>query len=226
MCGRYALYRPLPELRDQFNVPDDGFAFGARYNLAPGQVAPIIRADLSGNRCFLLALWGLIPASAKVTETLPKPINARAETVAIEPMFRQAFRQSRVLVPADAFYEWKTVAGQKLPYLIHLKNGEPFAMGGLLEFWTGSAGEVATFTVLTTAANALMAEIHNRMPVIVRPESYAEWLDPSVNDVNQLHTLITPYPENEMEAYAVSEQVNSPANEGAVLVQRVQTGGQ
>ena len=215
----------MPELRDQFNVPDDGFAFGARYNLASGQVAPVIRADSSGNRRLLLALWGLIPSWAKVTETLPKPINAKAETAAIEPMFRQAFRQSRVLVPADAFYEWKTVAGQKLPYLIHLRNGEPFAMGGLLEFWTGSAGEVATFTILTTAANTLMAEIHNRMPVIVRPENYAAWLDPGVNDVNQLHNLITPYPENEMEAYAVSEHLNSPANEGAELVQRVQTGG-
>ena len=178
MCGRFALYAPISRHRDHFNVPDDGFDFSPRYNLAPSQVAPIIRADAAGNRTFLLALWGLIPSWAKVTEDLPKPINAKAETAAIKPMFRHAFRQSRVLVPADAFYEWKPLAGQKQPYLIHMKDYEPFGMGGLLEFWQGPAGEVATFTILTTAPNALMAEIHNRMPVIIRPENYAEWLDP------------------------------------------------
>src|ERR1035437_2935557 len=136
-------------------------------------------------------------------------------------MFRHAFRQSRVLVPADYFYEWKPVAGQKQPYLIHMKDNEPFGMGGLLEFWQVPAGEVATFTILTTAPNALMAEIHNRMPVIIRPENYAEWLDPGLNDVNRLHTLIGPYPESDMEAYPVSKRVNSPANEGHELLERV-----
>jgi putative SOS response-associated peptidase YedK len=192
MWGRFAPYQPLPKLRDQFKVPDDGFAFAPRYNLAPSQMAPIVRADQDGRRTLLLALWGLIPSWAKVTENLPKPINAKAETAAIKPMFRHAFRQSRVLVPADAFYEWKPVAGQKQPYLIHMKDNEPFGMGGLLEFWQGPAGEVATFTLLTTTANALMAGIHNRMPVIIRPENYAEWLDPGVNDINRLHALTGP----------------------------------
>ncbi|MFZ4538826.1 SOS response-associated peptidase [Propionivibrio sp.] len=133
-------------------------------------MAPLVRADAAGQRTFLLALWGLIPAWAKVTDTLPKPINAKAETAAIKPLFRQAFRQRRVLVPADAFFEWQPVAGQKQPYLIHLADNQPFGMGGLLEFWPRPVGEVATFTILTTAANALMARIHNRMPVIIRPE--------------------------------------------------------
>ena len=223
MCGRFANLGPISRHRDQFSVADDGFDFGPRYNLAPSQVAPIIRADAAGNRSFLLALWGLIPSWAKVTEDLPKPINAKSETAAIEPMFRHAFRQSRVLIPADAFYEWKPVAGEKQAYLIHMKDNAPFGMGGLLEFWPGSAGEVATFTILTTTPNTLMAEIHNRMPVIIRPENYSEWLNPGVTDVNQLHALIGPYPENFMEAYPVSKRVNSPANDGAELLARVET---
>jgi putative SOS response-associated peptidase YedK len=220
MCGRYALYGPISRHRDHFGVPDDGFAFGPRYNLAPGQALPIVRADPTGNRSFLLALWGLIPASAKVTDTLLKPINAKAETAAIKPLFRHAFRQSRVLVPADAFYEWQAVAGQKLPYLIHMKDEQPFGFGGLLEYWRGPAGDVATFTILTTSPNALVAEIHNRMPVIIQPEHYAEWLDPAVTDVSRLHTLIGPYPEQLMEAYRVSKMVNSPANECVELIGR------
>jgi len=214
MCGRYALYGPISRHRDHFGVQDDGFDFGPRYNLAPSQALPIVRSDQAGNRTFLLALWGLIPAGSKVTGTLLKPINAKAETAAIKPMFRRAFRSSRVLVPADAFYEWKTVAGQKQPYLIRMKDEQPVAMGGLLEYWQGPAGDVATFAILTTSPNALVAEIHNRMPIIIPVENYAEWLDPAVTDINRLHTLIGPYPEQLMEAYPVSKKVNNAANEG------------
>lgn len=150
-----------------------------------------------------------------------KPINAKAETAAIKSMFRHAFRQSRVLVPVDAFYEWKSVAGQKQPYLIHMKDNEPFAWAACLSSGMGQR-ESATFTILTTTPNALMAEIHNRMPVIIRPENYAEWLNPSVNDVNHLHTLTGAYPDNFMESYPVSKRVNSPANEGSALLERVE----
>jgi len=220
MCGRYALYGPFSRHRDHFGVRGDLFDFDPRYNLAPSQALPIVRADQAGNRSFLLALWGLIPALTKVTDTLLKPINAKAETAAIKPMFRHAFRQSRVLVPADAFYEWKSVAGQKQPYLIRMKDEQPFGMGGLLEYWRGPAGDVATFAILTTSPNALVAEIYNRMPVIIHSENYAEWLDPTVTDVSRLHTLIGPYPEQFMEAYPVSKMVNSPANEGMELLER------
>lgn len=221
MCGRFALYQPVSQHRDHFHVTDDGFDFGPRYNIAPSQAVPIIRADHIGNRTFQRAQWGLIPSWAKDSGTLPKPINAKSETAAIKPMFRQAFRKSRVLVPADAFYEWKPVTGQKQPYLIHLKDGAPFGLGGLLEHWQGPAGEITTFTILTTAANSLMATIHDRMPVIIAPENYAEWLDSTVNDVHRLHTMISPYPECSMEAYPVSKRVNSPADEGVELVERL-----
>jgi len=222
MCGRYVLYGPISRHRDHFKVPDDGFDFKPRYNLAPSQVAVIIRADPSGNRTFLNALWGLIPTGARVTEDLPRPINAKAETAAIKPLFRTAFRQRRIVVPADAFYEWKKIDGQKQPFLIHMKDGAPFGLAGLLEFWQGPAGEVATFTILTTAPNTLMAEIHKRMPVIILPEHYSEWLDPDVTDVNRLHTMIGPYPDNFMEAYPVSARVNSPLQEGPELVAKIE----
>ena len=136
-------------------------------------------------------------------------------------MFRKPFRQRRVLIPADAFYEWKPVNGQKQPYLIHMKDSAPFGMGGLLEFWQGQFNELATFTILTTAANTLMVEINDRMPVIISPENYAEWLDPAVTDVTRLHALIAPHPVRFMEAYPVGRKVNSVMNEGTQLIWRL-----
>lgn len=153
-----------------------------RFNVAPSQVLPVVRQDGDGHRAFLMARWGFIPSWAKDTEGMPKPINAKAETAAIKPMFRHAFRKSRVLVPADAFYEWKVVAGKKQPYLIRMRDQSPFGMAGLLEHWHGpegeGEGEAVTFTILTTEPNPLMATIHDRMPAIIRPKDYASWLDP------------------------------------------------
>lgn len=218
MCGRYTLYGPQSRYQEKFST-ENGFDFPPRYNIAPSQIVPVVRTDDKGSRLFTLAQWGLIPSWSKETDKLAKSINARTETAAIKPMFRHAFRKSRVLVPASEFYEWKVIAGKKQPYLIHMKDGEPFGMGGLLEFWKGPTGEVATFTILTTSPNALMAEIHDRMPVIIDPNNYSEWLDPGVTDVSRLQALAVPYPERLMEAYPVSRAVNSPSNEGAELVE-------
>lgn len=136
-------------------------------------------------------------------------------------MFRHAFRKSRVLVPADAYYEWRLVeGGKKQPYLIRMRDESPFGMGGLLEHWPGPMGEVLTFTVLTTEPNLLMADIHSRMPVIVRPEDYGRWLDVGFDDVAGLQAMIGPYPERLMEAFPVSRSVNSPSNDGPGLMER------
>ena len=110
-------------------------------------------------------------------------------------MFRQAYRRSRVLVPAEAFYEWKVVAGKKQPFLIHMKDRSPFGMGGLLEHWGTPEREILTFTILTTQANFLMKDIHERMPVIIQRKHYKTWLDPQLTDVSKIQTLIGPYPE-------------------------------
>ena len=216
MCGRYALYGPQSRYREHFGVDSD-YGLTPRYNVPPSALMPVIRR-IEGQRTFVPAKWGLLPSWAKDTEGMQKPINAKAETAAIKSMFRHAFRKSRVLVPADAFYEWKPAQGGKQPYLIRMRDESPFGMGGLLEHWHGPEGEVLTFTILTTEPNSLMAEIHNRMPVIVRPEDYGRWLDPGMDDVAELQGMIGPYPERLMEAYPVSRTVNSPANDGPELL--------
>lgn len=219
MCGRYALYSPAPACQAHFGT-QGAFDMAPRFNIAPSQSLPVVCQTPSEGRHFLSAKWGLIPSWVKNPEEMPQPINAKAETAAIKPMFRHAFRKSRILVPADAFYEWKAVNGRKQPYLVRLRDGSPFGMAGLLEHWQGPAGTLATFTILTTEPNALMADIHNRMPAIVKPEDYQAWLDPDLSDVEELQRMVVPYPERFMEAYPVSRKVNNPANEGPDLLER------
>jgi putative SOS response-associated peptidase YedK len=198
-------------LQQQFGTTNE-MAINPHYNIAPSQNAPVVRV-VEGRRILVSARWGLMPSWAKEEEKLPQPINAKAETAAIKPMFRQAYRRSRILVPADCFYEWKVVAGKKQPFLIHMKDGSPFGMGGLLEHWGAPGEEILTFTILTTRANALMKDIHERMPVIIPPEHYKTWLDPRLTEVSKIQTLIGPYPEQRMAAYPVSTRVNSPKND-------------
>lgn len=220
MCGRYALYGPHSRHREHFAATNE-LDFQPHFNIAPTQTVPVVRADEAGNRLFTLARWGLIPSWVNDTAGFQQPINAKAETAAIKPMFRDAFRRSRILVPADAFYEWMSKDG-KQPYLIRLKDGEPMGIGGLMERWNGPDGEVITFTILTTDANPLVAKIHERMPVIIRPEDYGVWLDPKLGDVTKVQTLIRPYPERFMEVYPVSRKVNSPKNDSPDLVEQEQ----
>ena len=220
MCGRYALNRSPAELKEHFDLANQ-LELTPRYNIAPSQTAPVVRLDEAGNRVFTLARWGLIPSWVKDPKEVQHPINAKAETAAIKPMFRHAYRKSRVLVPADAFYEWVTKDG-KQPYLSRLRDGAPMGMGGLLEHWNGPEGDVSTFTILTTNANSLMAKIHDRMPVIINPEDYTTWLDTNFDDVIKLQAMSLPYPDRFMEAYPVSRKVNSPKNDSPDLIDEVQ----
>lgn len=217
MCGRYALYGPHSRYREQFGTADD-FDLAPRFNIAPSQVVPVVRQGADGLRHFVMARWGLIPSWVKDPSQVNQPINAKAETAAIKPMFRHPFRAGRVLVPANAFYEWKVIAGKKQPYLIRMQDESPFGFAGLLERWHNADGEVVTFAILTTEPNSLMAEIHNRMPAIVRPGDYGAWLDMGLTDVETLQGMIGPYPERFMEAYPVSRKVSSSASEGPDLV--------
>jgi len=218
MCGRYVLYGPVSRYSEYFNA-QAGFEFGARFNVTPSQVMPVVWQH-GGVRELTTAKWGLIPSWVKDPAGLTHPINAKAETVAIKPMFRSAFKKCRVLVPADAFYEWRAVPGGKQPNLIRLRDKSPMGFAGLLEHWAGPEGEVQTFTLLTTEPNPLMAAIHNRMPAIIRPEDYEAWLDTKVVDVNVLQTMLSPYPDRLMEVFPVSKRVNSPANDGPELIER------
>ena len=219
MCGRFALHAPPKRIQEQFGIANP-MAHKPRYNIAPSQEVPVVRVTEDA-RLLVLARWGLVPSWTKEPEKLPRPINAKAETAATKPMFRQAYRRSRILVPADCFYEWQTRAGRKQPYLIHMRDGAPFGMGGLLEHWGMPEADMLTFTILTTSANELMAGIHDRMPVIIKPEHYSAWLDPQLTDTAKIQPLIKPYPSDSMEAYPISTRVNSPKSEGPEILGRV-----
>lgn len=211
------MYGPQSRYREQFGTEDE-FDLAPRFNIAPSQVLPVVTRNANGQRLFITARWGLIPSWVKYPAEFSQPINAKTETAAVKPMFRHAFRKDRILVPADAFYEWKTAAGQKQPFLVRMRDESPFGMAGLLEHWQGPEGELRTFAILTTAPNALMVNIHNRMPAIIAPENYGTWLDPDMTDVEALLTMLGPYPERLMDAYPVSRKVNSPSHDGPDLI--------
>jgi len=215
------MYGPPSRYQEYFDARL-GFEMAQRFNIAPSQVVPVVRQNLDGDREFLLAKWGLLPSWVKEPEGMTRPINAKAETAALKPMFRHAFRKSRVLIPADAFFEWKLIDGKKQPYLIRMRDEAPFAMAGLLEHWQGPSGELSTFAILTTEPNPLMAKIHNRMPAIIKPVDYAQWADPKVTEVDVLQALLGPFPERLMEAFAISQKVNSPANDGPDVVEPIE----
>lgn len=234
MCGRYALYGPITRASKQFDIDvgyhdfeiiplnaPNPFGWADRYNIAPTQVVPVVQTA-DNHRRFVAARWGLLPSWVKEPGKLAQPINAKLETAAEKPMFRHAFRRSRVLVPACGFYEWQPVAGGKQPYFIRPTGGETlFGFGGLLEHWRGPEGDVVTFAILTTAANELMVPIHDRMPVIIQPDDYAAWLDPSITDVGLVRELAGEYPAERMEAYPVGRSVGNSRAQGSELVEPV-----
>jgi len=217
MRGRYSLHSPPSVIALQFGVglvPD----FKPRYNITPGTVILIAREDSQRGRVADKYRWGLIPGWAKDPSIGNKLANARGETVAEKPSFRAAFKRWRCLVPASGFYEWKTVASKKYPYYIRPAGDELFGFAGITELWKGPEGPVHTVSLITTAPNELMREIHDRMPVIVPPEDYAGWLDPSNVDVARLKEFIRSYPTEKMHAHPVSTRVNAPRNDDAELI--------
>ena len=219
MCGRYALDAVPEQLVELFELANE-LDFKPRYNIAPSQLNPVIQHTTVEGRVALLAKWGLLPSWAKDPKMV-KPINAKSETAASGPMFRAAFRRNRILVPTSGYYEWKAQGSTKQPYFIRLADSAPFAFGGLLEHWKGDAGVVVTYTILTTAANELMATVHDRMPVIIRPADYSTWLDPALTDPEAVRSLTLPYPSDEMDKYAVSTRVNKPSVDDATLIEAV-----
>ncbi len=166
--------------------------------------------------------WGLIPLWAKDMSIGSRMINARAETIAEKPSFRNALRRRRCLVLADGFYEWQRVGKSKKPMRIVMRSGEPFAFAGLWETWRDPEGTVIpSCTIITTTPNELLKPIHNRMPVILPRDIEDFWLDESVDDPAALTSVLTPYPDDEMEVYEVSSLVNSVANKGPEVIDRV-----
>lgn len=191
MCGRYDLSENPAAIRAKFSVPSVP-EFAANPDVRPTDRYPIVRLNRArdGREC-ALARWGLVPSFAKDLAFGTRCINARAETVDRQPAFRAAFQARRCLVPASAFYEWSGPKGRRVKWRIGLKDESLFALAGLWEWWKDPAAESAvhTYTIVTTDANAALVHIHDRMPVIVAPENYARWLDPS----EDVHDLLVPY---------------------------------
>ena len=222
MCGRYTQTAAFDELALRFGITvedADLEDLTPRYNVAPSQSVPIVVAA-NGDRRLVMARWGFHPAWMK--DSALAPINAKAETVATSRLFQDALKRGRCLVPADGFYEWKPVAGQrrKQPFYLRLRGGGLFAFAGLYTAPDARGGAPATATIITTTANDLVAAIHNRMPVILDREDEVRWTAAAVTDPARVLPCLRPLPAERMEAYPVSALVSSPRNEGARLVER------
>lgn len=221
MCGRFSITVLIEELMERFLFDAVPFDYMPRYNAAPGQPIPAVIAQEGRNRIGQLR-WGLIPSWAEDEKIGYKTINAKAETLQEKASFRMAFERRRCLIPADGFYEWKPIPGrkEKQPLRIRLKGGGLFGMAGLYDTWTSADGrKISSCTVITTAPNGLVRDIHNRMPVILRREDEALWLDRSRFDPRQLQSLLVPYPEGEMEAYPVNPLVGNVRHDGPSLIE-------
>jgi putative SOS response-associated peptidase YedK len=218
MCGRFALFSYMRQLMEEFGIEEhDVEEPGERFNVAPSQRVLAVVNDGSGNR-FAHFRWGFIPHWAKGDR--PRyMINARAGTVAEKPTFRSAFRERRCLILADGFFEWKRSGKVKAPMYIHDVSGRPWGFAGIYEVWTSPDGEeVPTCAIITTEANEVMARVHHRMPAIVPPEDREAWLDPDLSDPGALLPLLRPYDAGGMEVVPVSNDVNSPGNQGPELI--------
>jgi putative SOS response-associated peptidase YedK len=222
VCGRYTLTTAeLSQLRRRFDFRAGHLPYVPRYNIAATQHVLIV-LDLEGERRADYFRWGLIPPWAQNDKVGRSLINARAETAATTPVFRNPFRKRRCIIPADGFYEWKDQQERKAPVYVTLKSREPFALAGLWEEWRSPAGRVVrSCAILTTAANSLIAPIHDRMPAILSREAEGPWLDTAIEDPAELEPLLKPYPAEEMEAWSVSLLVNSPRNETPACIKPV-----
>src|SRR5215813_7645535 len=221
MCGRYTLHHKPEEIEERFDVEPNEELLAPRYNIAPSQIIPVIRHARSGDDLREMAgcKWGLIPFWAKDPKIGNNLINAKAETIAEKPSFKQAFAKRRCLIPADGFYEWKKQGkAPSQPIYIRRRDKGLFAFAGLWEEWKTPEGErLPTCTIITTEPNELIAKFHHRMAVILRPEDEQTWLDPG-NSTADVLPLLKPYTPDELEAFEVSRAVNSPSVDDASCI--------
>ena len=217
MCGRFVQCATGAVLAARFQLAAPP-ALVPRYNVAPSQSIGAVRIAGAGGREWVTLRWGLVPAWAPEPKTSYSTINARAETAAEKPAYRQAFRRRRCLIPADGFYEWRKVGKGKQPYCIAPADGNPFAFAGLWERWERDGQVLESGTILVTQANALIAPIHDRMPVILDPVAEARWLDPAVTAPPALGPLLAPCPPERLRLWPVGAAVNRPGAEGPELM--------
>jgi putative SOS response-associated peptidase YedK len=214
MCGRYRLSRRKQLVEEYFDSTGED-DWSPRYNIAPTQPVPVIRQHPKEPvRRLSLMKWGLIPNWARDASIASGTINAKSETAATKPAFRDAMKSRRCLIPADGFYEWSRTGKAKQPYCFEVAEGELFAFAGLWDGWKDASGQwVKTCSILTTTPNAVTSAIHDRMPVILSPDDYDVWLDPGMTNVQVVSELLKPYDAKAMRCYPVSTRINHVAND-------------
>ncbi len=214
MCGRYAITTKDSVIAEHFRARQGSFAFGPSYNIAPTQQVPVV-LEQGGERVLLSAQWGLLPAWVKDPKAFRASMfNARAESLAEKASFKGPLRRKRAIIPASGFYEWQREGSRKTPHYIELADHTPMGFAGLYDVWND---EVLSCTVITTTPNTLMAKIHDRMPVILAPEDYDRWLEPTLTEVEAVEDLLRPFG-GEMTEHVVSAAVNSPRNNSPELI--------
>ncbi len=219
MCGRYGFsVQDAQEVYDRFEIETINFELKPRYNIAPGQVNPVIIShspnELTG------MFWGLIPAWAKDINNKYKTINARVEGIEAKPSFRKPLQFQRCLVPATGFYEWDSSTKPKTPYYFKLKNDEMFAFAGIYDIWKNpkTGKEIFSYSIITTEANDILRPLHHRMPVILKKEDEEAWLNSDETELDRIKEFLYQYPADEMETYPVSNAVNIVTNDSADLI--------
>lgn len=222
MCGRFTLGKGRQAILQHFEL-EEGPELAPRFNIAPTQPVAAVRLDPARQaRELVLLRWGLIPAWAKEADIGARTINARSESLALKPAFRESFRRRRCIIPADGFYEWKQENGGKQPYYVHRPDGELLGLAGLWDRWRAPTGEaVESCTIVTMPASAELARIHGRMPAILAREDYGAWLDPATAP-SRLAALTSAPGAGDLEAYPVSRRVNRAENEGPECRARLQ----
>jgi len=227
MCGRYKLSRRKQIIEEQFDTAPWDDDWNPRYNIAPTQHVPVIRQHPEEPvRQISTMPWGLIPNWAKDASIAASTINAKSETAATKPAFRDPFKFRRCLIPADGFYEWKKTGAPKQPFCFEVNDGELFAFAGLWDGWKNPEGQwIKTCTILTTTPNSVTSAIHDRMPVILDRESYDLWLDPGMTNVQVVSELLKPYDAKSMRSYPVSTRINHVGNDDAECSRRMELSG-
>lgn len=222
MCGRFSQQRPVSELSEIFAAEPLVDDLGPRYNVAPTDEALVV-VQREERRGLTAYRWGLIPHWSTDARSGSKMFNARAETLTTSPVFRESFKRKRCLVPVDGFYEWKREGTVRQPYRITRADGRPLALAGLWTGWKDPATETVrrTFTIITSAPNRAMTDVHDRMPVIVPEDAWARWLDPDPVDLGELLGLLSPSDQIELDIRAVSRLVNDVRNDGPELFEPI-----
>jgi putative SOS response-associated peptidase YedK len=219
MCGRFTLRAPQSRIVQVFQL-DRAPAWTSRYNIAPTQDVFAVRTADDNQREGVLLRWGLIPFWAETADGASRMINARVETVAVKPAFRNLLRKQRCLVVADGYYEWQKQGTKKQPYFIHADDDQPFAFAALWDRWSKQQPPLETCTILTTQADERIAAIHDRMPLVLMPEEYSLWLDPHQQDVAILQELLRQKRPFALRADPVTPYVNNVRNEGPRCIER------